>query len=443
MKRQAFHVDIHVSRRLAAVSILVTIVVAVVAMPALAHAAPSEFDELRSKGLFFAYLGVFAAGFLTSLTPCVYPMITITVGIFGAREAQSRWRAFGLAWMYVLGMVVMFSALGVIFALSGRASGSGFLLANPAIVIPIVVLYVVLAASMFGVFELNLPSGLATRLSSVGGKGTAGAFLMGLVGGITAAPCTGPMLAGLLAFVATTRSVPLGITFMTTYALGMGVLFVLIATFALSLPKSGAWMDLVKAIGGIALLAVGFYFLRPIVPALTRLTSTSTLFLGAAIAAGVVGFAAIWGYMRNHKILFKAAGIVLVTAGAMMAINFTLTPRSPLAWRIDHKEALAEARATGKPALLDFAAGWCVPCKAFEADILSDPAVHAEVESRYMPVKFDVTEDTEVDQANKETWNAATLPTVILVASDGREVKRFTGELPSRDDFLSAIRSVQ
>jgi len=214
------------------------------AWPVLAHAAPSEFEELRAKGLVFAYLGVFATGFLTSLTPCVYPMITITVGIFGAREAQSRWRAFGLAWMYVLGMVVMFSALGIVFALSGRASGSGFLLANPAVVIPIVILYVALAASMFGFFELNLPSGLATRLSTVGGKGAVGAFLMGLVGGITAAPCTGPLLAGLLAFIATTKSVALGVTFMTTYALGMGMLFLLIATFALSLPKSGAWMDL-------------------------------------------------------------------------------------------------------------------------------------------------------------------------------------------------------
>src|SRR5215510_5391362 len=194
---------------------LITIVALLLLLPAVAYAAPSEFDALRAKGFVFAYLGVFAAGFLTSLTPCVYPMITITVGIFGAREAQSRLRAFGLAWMYVLGMVVMFSALGVVFALSGRASGSGFLLASPAVVIPIVVLYIVLAASMFGFFEINLPSGLATRLSTVGGKGTLGAFLMGLVGGITAAPCTGPMLAGLLAFIATTRSVALGVTFMT------------------------------------------------------------------------------------------------------------------------------------------------------------------------------------------------------------------------------------
>src|SRR5512143_3745907 len=103
------------TRRTASLLTLATL--ALLLVPAVAHAAPSEFEALRSKGLVFAYLGVFAAGLLTSLTPCVYPMITITVGIFGAREAQSRWRAFGLAWMYVLGMIVMFSGLGVLFAL--------------------------------------------------------------------------------------------------------------------------------------------------------------------------------------------------------------------------------------------------------------------------------------------------------------------------------------
>src|SRR5262249_59303221 len=116
----------------------------------------------------------------------------------------------------------MLSTLGVIFALSGRMSGAGFLLSNPAIVIPIVIVYIALAASMFGLYELNLPSGLQTRLSGVGGKGTLGAFLMGLVGGLTAAPCTGPMLAGLLAFIATPRSVVLAVTFMTRYARRMG-----------------------------------------------------------------------------------------------------------------------------------------------------------------------------------------------------------------------------
>jgi thiol:disulfide interchange protein DsbD len=417
------------------------VLLAVLLLPAVAFAAPSEFEALREKGMIFAYLGVFAAGFLTSLTPCVYPMITITVGIFGARESTSRLRAFGLATMYVLGMVVMFSGLGVVFALSGRASGSGFLLANPYVVIPIVLLYVVLAASMFGAFELNLPTSLQARLSGVGGKGWGGAFLMGLVGGLTAAPCTGPMLAGLLAFIATTRSVALGVTFMTTYAVGMGVLFWVIATFALSLPKSGRWMEVVKAVGGIALLAVGFYFLRPIIPAISRLTSPSTLFLMSAAAVTLAGIGGIVLYLKQKGTAFKIAGIALTTIGAAMAINWYLTPKKPLAWRKDHDVALAEARKAEQPVLLDFAAEWCEPCKKFETDIFSDPAVHAELEARFMPVKYDVTEDTEYDQAAKERWDAAALPTVILLGKDGAEAKRFL-KLPTRDEFLSAVKAI-
>ena len=415
-------------------------------LPAVAFAAPSEFEQLREKGWLWAYLGVFAAGVLTSLTPCVYPMIGITVGIFGAKDAGSRWRAFGLASMYVLGMVVMFSVLGIVFALSGHLSGSGFLLSRPEVVIPIVILYVVLAASMFGLFEIRLPSALQERLSGVGGRGAAGAFLMGLVGGFVAAPCTGPILAGILAFIATTKSMVLGVTLMTTYALGMGLLFLVIATFALSLPKSGSWMILVKVIAGVSLLVVAFYFLRPIWPALARLTSASTAFLLSGIAAAAVGLALLLVYMKRMASpmagVLKLVGILLATVGAVAVMNWTLTPKAQLVWRHDGETALTEAKSSGRPALIDFSAEWCKPCKAFETDIFSDPAVHAEISERYVPVRFDVTADDEHDQAVKAAWNAPNLPTVILVGPDGAERRRFK-ELPSRAEFLEAVRAVR
>jgi thiol:disulfide interchange protein DsbD len=422
------------------------VVVALLLLPALAFAAPSEFEALRSKGWLWAYLGVFAAGVLTSLTPCVYPMIGITVGVFGARDAGSRLRAFGLASMYVLGMVAMFSMLGVVFALSGHLSGSGFLLSRPEIVIPIVILYVALAASMFGLYEIQLPASLHARLSGVGGRGWLGAFLMGLVGGFVAAPCTGPILAGILAFIATTKSMALGVSLMTTYALGMGVLFLVIATFALSLPKSGPWMVLVKVIAGVMLLVVAFYFLRPIVPALARLTSPSFGFLAAGVAGAAAGLGLLVVYMRRMASpeagWLKVAGIVLATVGAAAVVNWTLTPRTALPWRHDGEIALAEAKTSGQPALIDFSAEWCKPCKAFETDIFSDPAVNAELTSRFMPVKFDVTADNERDQAVKATWNAPNLPTVILLGPDGAERRRFK-EPPSRDEFLDAVRAVR
>jgi thioredoxin:protein disulfide reductase len=161
---------------------------------------------------------------------------------------------------------VMYAVLGVIFALIGKQFGA--ILGNPYVVVPLVVFYAAFAASMFGAFELNLPASWQARLSQVGGRGYGGAFGMGLVGGLTAAPCTGPFLAGILGFVAATRNVPVGSTLLFTYALGMGILFWLIAAFAVSLPKGGRWMEWAKSIGGIALLTVGVFFLRGIIPAL-------------------------------------------------------------------------------------------------------------------------------------------------------------------------------
>jgi thioredoxin:protein disulfide reductase len=413
-------------------------------VPALALAAePSSFDTLREKGWIWAYLGTFAAGFLTSLTPCVYPLIGITVAIFGAKEASSRFRAFLLAALYVLGMVVTYSTLGVVFALSGRMTGAGFLLASPYVVIPIVILYAVLSASMFGAFELNLPSSWQAKLSGVGGKGMKGAFLMGLVGGFIAAPCTGPMLAGLLAFVATTRSVGLGLSLMSTYALGMGVLFLVVATFAMSLPKSGAWMETVKAIGGISLLVVAGYFLRPIVPALARLTDPGIGFI--AIVGGAVALGAVLLIVaaKVHSPIPKWAGIVLGVVGGIGVVNWTMTPKAELSWRHDREVALSDAKGKGRPALIDFSAEWCKPCKAFETEVLSDPVVHGELADRFVAVKFDVTEGNDVDLAHQESWNAAALPTVILLDSEGKVHRRFQGELPDADAFLAALRSVR
>ncbi|MGZ3407827.1 MAG: cytochrome c biogenesis protein CcdA, partial [Polyangia bacterium] len=174
---------------------------------------------LFAHGWLFAYASVFVGGFLTSLTPCVYPLIPITVSLFGARgDDVPRRRAIALASLYVGGIGVMYAALGVGSALAGRAFGT--FMANPWVMAPIAALFVVMAVSMFGAFELALPSAWQQRLSSVGGRGFFGAFTMGLVGGIIAAPCTGPVLASILAYVATTKSVMLGGSLLVTYALG-------------------------------------------------------------------------------------------------------------------------------------------------------------------------------------------------------------------------------
>src|SRR6266850_2444802 len=181
---------------------------------------------------------LFLGGVLTSLTPCVYPLIPITVGIFGAGQAQHRSRSVALSATYVAGIAAMYSALGVFAALSGKAFGT--VLSSPAVVVLLAVFLLALAASMFGAFEIALPSALQQKLTSVGGTGFAGAFGMGLVAGIIAAPCTGPVLAGVLFYVATQRSAVLGFWMLFTYAIGMGLLFFVLGATSLRLPRSGA-----------------------------------------------------------------------------------------------------------------------------------------------------------------------------------------------------------
>ena len=444
------------------------VVAALVLLPVLAHAAPAaaatEFDKARSQGWLWAYLSVFGAGVLTSLTPCVYPMIPIVMGIFGARgENVSRARAVTLATMYVSGMGLMYAVLGVSVALAWRGFGS--ILANPWVVWPLVAFYAALAASMFGAFELNLPSGLQQRLSSVGGKGYGGAFAMGLVGGLTAAPCTGPMLLGILTYVATTGSVAIGSTLLFIYALGMGVLFFAIAIFAISLPKSGRWMEWVKSVAGVALLVMGIYFLRPVVPALAEVGSASMTFLVIAAAVAVLGLVAGGIHLSFHgglgEKLRKSAGVALCVVGASGVIFWVLTPKLAPGWRkrcdaevsaemqqntrcwTDEQVVLAEAKQAQAPVVMDFGASWCLPCKKYETDVFANPDVHRAISDGYVALKFDVTKDTEADRAAQEKFKAETLPTVIIVGKDGKEIRRFGEPIPSPDEFLKALEEAR
>ncbi|MFL5302628.1 MAG: cytochrome c biogenesis protein CcdA, partial [Anaeromyxobacteraceae bacterium] len=226
-----------------------------------------------AQGSLVAFAIAFAGGVLTSLTPCVYPLIPITVSIFGARSSKSRGQAMALSGLYVLGIAATYSALGASAALTGKAFGT--VMQNGWVLALVAAVFLVMAASMFGAFELQLPASLQAKLSAVGGAGYAGALAMGLVAGLIAAPCTGPVLAAALAFVATKGSVPYGVAIMFAYALGIGLLFFVLGAFSVSLPKSGAWMDTVKAVFGVALLAMAGVYLKDAFPALRTLFSTA------------------------------------------------------------------------------------------------------------------------------------------------------------------------
>jgi thiol:disulfide interchange protein DsbD len=422
-------------------------------LPDLLAAGPSGSSSdlgiggLLTEGSALAIAAAFAGGLLTSLTPCVYPLIPITVSIFGARKAGSRGQAMLLSATYVLGIAVTYSTLGVGAALTGRAFGS--VMANPWVVGAVALVLVAMAASMFGAFDLALPASLQARLSSVGGAGLAGALGMGLVAGVIAAPCTGPVLAAALAVIAQKGSVAYGLAVMFPYALGMGLPFFLIGAFSLSFPRSGPWMETVKSLFGVALLAAALVFLRDAFPAAQGVFSAVR---GAAVAAaGAAAIGVLLGAL--HRSFhggaadrgLKAAGVALLVGAivyAAGAADARVRAASALAWMHDEPAAVARARAEGRPLLVDFWANWCVACKELDKFVWTDPRVRAKA-SRFVALKLDGTDDTPAFQALVEKYAVLGMPTVVFVDGKGRESPARVVGFVSADEMLKYLDAAE
>ncbi len=299
-----------------------------------------------------------------------------------------------------------------------------------------------MAASLFGAFELNLPASWQAKLNQVGGRGFSGAFAMGLVGGFIAAPCTGPFLAGLLAFVTTTRDVVGGGSLLFVYALGMGVLFWVLAAAAMSLPKSGRWMDAVKSFGGVLLLVGAFYFLQPLVPQLEELVSPESWFLYVTIAMIVVGLLAGAIHLSfsgsGLDKVRKGLGIALLLGGIMGAWTWIDTASRHLPWERDEQAAFAKARTEGKGVMVDFAATWCKPCKKLEK-VFGRNEVYDEILASFVPLQFEVSEGTDEDMAARERYGAGTLPAVVFLDTHGNVLGRVK-DLVKPGELLDIVR---
>jgi thiol:disulfide interchange protein DsbD len=359
-----------------------------------------------------------------------------------------------LSGLYVLGIAVMYSALGATAALTGKAFGT--VMQNPWVLGFVGLVFLAMAASMFGAFELHLPAGIQARLSSVGGAGHAGAFAMGLVAGIIAAPCTGPVLAAALAFIATKGSVAYGVAIMFAYAIGIGLLFFLIGAFSVSLPKSGPWMDGVKSAFGVALLALSLVYLQDLVPGVKSLFSASpraTLAAAVVAALGVLigALHGSFGGSRGHQ-LAKGLGVAMVVLGIAYAVGAgnarSVAVATELPWLTDEAEALRLARAEGKPVVIDFWADWCTACKELDHGAWSDPRVR-EAAKRFVLLKLDGSESSPSVKSgafdrSMEKYAVLGLPTVLFIDAYGRELpakERVTAAIPA-EELLRRLRGV-
>ena len=382
------------------------------------------------RGLPWTFLWVFAAGLLASLTPCVYPMIPIIVAVIGAKGG-GRLRGLLLSLTLVLGMATTYTVLGVVAARSGAAFGA--FAQRPAFLVPLSLLLAVFALSLLGLYEFRLPGPLQQKLQGGTRSGFPGAFLMGLVLGPISAPCVGPVVGTVLLAIAAQGQVLLGGAQLFVFALGMGVLFVTVGTFSASLPRSGAWLTVLKQAMGLAALGFAVWTLRFVVPAWLMWV----LWAAVALAAAAVLHAlpVVQGLRLRRGLALAALGVALVLAVRALesGLDIRLLPRRGAAvqeaWRRDWLEqdyegALARARAARKVVVIDVWAEWCAQCKELDEKTWPDPRIGAWLQQHAVPVRIDT------DQVRKDLVRPLGIvgyPTVLVLDGEGRILRRQEG----------------
>ena len=457
-------------------------------------------DFIARRGLIPFLAVVFGFGLLMSLSPCIYPMIPITLAVIGAQsQEKGALRGLIMSVTYVVGMALVYAVMG---ALSATVfSGITAFMQSPAVLVPIAVLLVVLSFSMFGAFELQAPAFLRDRLQGPGGGtrgGLVGVFAMGLVAGLVASPCVGPFLAALLLWVATTGDWVLGFVSLFTFGIGMGLLLIGVGTFPAllgTMPRSGGWMDTIKKGMGLLLLAMAFYFVRPgsvlpehvFYPLVGITTILTAVFMGAfdalapeagwwprtlkglGLAVFVAGLYFLAGSFVRHGFLMPSplpgasdgghpaarqeaplATAPAATAAATAAADVPLPEQ--VAWTKIHtgenvQAFLAarrrEAKEAGRPMMIDFWAQWCVYCKKLDKMVWNVPAVVAEAQ-RFDTIKIDATEPDDAEMtALKEEFRVPGLPRVIFIDSRGEVLHARSVGFQSADEMLEDMKSIR
>lgn len=398
-----------------------------------AAAAPSSANR---EGLWSLFLVAFLAGLAASVTPCVYPMIPITMAVIGAKGG-GRARGFALSATLVLGMAVTYTALGVVAAKTGAAFGA--FAQKPAFLVPVALLFGAFALSLFGAFEIALPASLQARLQGDGSrKGFAGAFVMGLVLGPISAPCVGPVIGSVLLGISQQGQAFLGGAQLFVFALGMGILFMAVGTFSAGLPRSGNWLVVLKQAMGLVVLGFAAWTLRYILPAWASLGLWSVVVITGSVILGafrpVESLPA--GFSKGLGILALAAGVLLGLRSVEGFTGVDLLPRGGAAakaeapeWRKawmeqDLEKALARARAENKVVLVDIYAEWCAQCHELDEKTWPDAGIQAWIAANAVAIRID-TDKVRPELAEK--LGIRSYPTVLLLDGEGKELRRILG----------------
>ena len=367
------------------------------------------------ENLFLTFLGIFLIGLALNLTPCVYPMLAITVSIFGQQSEAKPFAVFLRAVVYILGMATMYSILGLFAALTGGLFGS--VLQSPLVLLLISALFFGLSLSMFGLYELQMPSSLLNRIGGARSASFIGTYLSGLFVGVFAAPCVGPPVIGLLTLVGHRGDPLFGFLVFFVLSLGLGFPYLILGTFSgllNRLPRSGAWMNWVKKLLGTVLVAVGcFYLSLALNPALTFVLIPLTFLLGGIYLGFVENSPTTSRLFAGFK---KSAGILL----AVLAVLVFRAGQVPaLEWQ---KYPATEAELAG-PAVVYFSASWCIPCLELDRRTFTDAGVIAAL-SQVKHFKVDLSQfDSPESQKLREKYRIAGVPTLVFINAAGQEVK--------------------
>ena len=341
----------------------------------------------------------FVAGCLTAFSPCIYPLIPITLSVMGARVYQSRVHGFLIALTYVLGMTIMYATLGSLFASLGMVLGS--FMQHPYVLFALAAFLLCMGLSSWGLFSVVLPERFSTKLAYVGGQGFKGALFMGIVSGFLAAPCTGPVLASILTLIATGQNLMFGTLLMVCFSFGLGLPFLLLGTFSqalIRLPQAGIFLIVVKRVLGTAMIAVAVYFTLMAIGGLKHDAPP-----------------------QNDKVV----------------INHATSDESLLDGMLVH------AKNQGHVVMLDFYADWCVACHQLQEITFVDPGVAALL-GQFVVIKIDATRTSEYLGMLMQRFSVVGLPTLIFLGKDGQEVSeaRVVGFMPPAY-FLDRLKHVQ